>query len=71
MGLQRRADRGDQVQPSGAPPRLKFKRGADGALQVDDPEAGERKTSTEPAERPPTPDDPRTAPAYFPHLGGS
>jgi hypothetical protein len=70
MGLQRRADRGQLEQPSGAPPRVKFKRGADGALEVDDPAARERKTATEPAERPPTGDDPRTGPAYFPHQGG-
>jgi hypothetical protein len=70
MALQRRADRGQLDQPSGAPPRVKFKRGADGGLEVDDPERDERQTTTEPAERPPTGDDPRSAPPYWPHQGG-
>ena len=59
MALQRRADRGNQVQPSGAPPKLKVRRDADGALQVEGPDEGERKATVEAAERPPTPDDPR------------
>ena len=62
MALQRSGtDRGSEVQPGGAPPRLKFTRGADGKLQVDEP-AEERGTATEAAERPVTPDDPRSGP---------
>ena len=62
MGLQRSGgDRGADVQPGAAPPRLKFRRGADGQLEVDAP-AEERRTATEAAERPVTPDDPRTGP---------
>ena len=62
MGLQRSGgDRGAEVQPGGAPPRLKFKRGADGELKVDEPEE-ERRTAVEASERPVTPDDPRTGP---------
>lgn len=61
MGLQRSGgDRGAEVQPGGAPPRLKFKRGADGKLEVDEPPE-DRVETVEAAERPPTPDDPRTA----------
>ena len=59
MALQRRADRGNQVQPSGAPPKLKVRRDADGGLHVEGPDEGERKPTVEAAERPPTPDDPR------------
>jgi hypothetical protein len=70
MGLHKRADRGEQVQPSGAPPRLKFLRGADGQLRVDE-EREETKTAVEAAERPPQPDDPRSGPLRdIPPLGG-
>lgn len=49
MGLQRSgADRTSEVQPGAAPPKLKFKRGADGDLEIDRP--GE------------TPDEPDAAP---------
>jgi hypothetical protein len=62
MSLQRSGgDRGADVQPGAAPPRLKFKRAADGKLEVDGPER-ETGTAIEPAERPPTPDDPRIGP---------
>ena len=61
MALQRTGDRHAEVQPGGAPPRLKFKRGADGKLEVDEPPR-ETTTTTEAAERPTTPDDPRTGP---------
>jgi hypothetical protein len=72
MGLHRRADRGEQVQPSGAPPRLKFTRSADGSLQIDDPASGERKTAIEAAERPVTHDDPRMGPLRdVPPVGGA
>ena len=57
-----RADRGDEVEASGAPPRLKVSRGADGALQVRGPadlDPADRKAAVEAAERPVTPDDPR------------
>jgi hypothetical protein len=61
MGLQRSGgDRGAEVQPGGAPPRLKFTRDADGKLQVDEPEQ-ERRTATEAAERPSAGGDPRGA----------
>jgi hypothetical protein len=61
MGLQRTGgDRGAEVQPGGAPPRLKFKRDAGGKLEVDEPKPKTVET-VESAERPPTPDDPRTA----------
>ena len=59
MGLQRSGgDRGAEVQPGGAPPRLKFKRTADGKLEADEPRRPTRE-AVEAAERPPTPDDPR------------
>jgi hypothetical protein len=61
MGLQRRDDRGQLVQPSGAPPRLKVNRDASGKLKVqgpDDLDPAEAKGTVEAAERPPTPDDP-------------
>ena len=61
MGLQRSgADRGDQVQPGGEPPKLKFTRGADGKVQIVGDPAKTVETS-ESAERPPTPDDPRAS----------
>jgi hypothetical protein len=61
MALQRSGgDRGAEVQPGGAPPRLKFTRGSDGKLDVDEPRP-ETVETTEAAERPPTPDDPRSA----------
>ena len=60
MALQRSGtDRGADVQPGGAPPRLKFRRGADGKLEADE-RRDETHESAEPAERPPTGDDPRT-----------
>ena len=70
MGLQRSgADRGDQVQPGGEPPKLKVRRGADGKLKVgEDPDPTVE--TVESAERPPTPDDPRTGISPFlPPLG--
>lgn len=65
MGLQRRADRGDQVQPSGAPPRLRVSRAADGGLRVHDPDDADREDpqgSVEATEPPPVADDPRRGP---------
>ena len=60
MGLQRSGgDRGAEVQPGGAPPRLKFKRTADGKFEADEPRDPTVET-VEAAERPPTPDDPRS-----------
>jgi hypothetical protein len=72
MGLQRSGgDRGAEVQPGGAPPRLKFTRGADGKLEVDEPRAETHET-VESAERPATPDDPRTGPLRnVPPIGGA
>lgn len=50
------------MQPGGAaPPKLTFKRDAKGELVVDEPER-ELRTAVEAAERPVTPDDPRTGP---------
>jgi len=61
MGLQRSgADRGADVQPGTAPPKLKFKRAADGELKIDTPDA-ETQETVEAAEKPPYPDDPRNA----------
>ncbi len=74
MGLQRRDDRGQLVQPSGAPPRLKIKRDPDGKLKVEGPDdegPDERRAPVEAAERPPQPDDPRSGPLRdAPPLGG-
>jgi hypothetical protein len=71
MALQRSGgDRTADVQPGGAPPRLKFKRAADGKLEVDEPRQ-ETHEAVEPAERPSTPDDPRTGPLRdVPPIGG-
>jgi len=60
MGLQRRADRGDQVQPSGAPPRLKVRRGQDGQVEVEGPDREPTHPETIAEERPPEPSDPRS-----------
>jgi hypothetical protein len=72
MGLQRSGgDRGADVQPGGEPPRLKFTRGVDGKLQVDEPRSDTHET-VEAAERPATPDDPRTEPfRNMPPMGGA
>ena len=72
MALQRSGgDRGAEVQPGGEPPRLKFTRGVDGKLQVDEP-ASETHETSEAAERPPMPDDPRPAHVRnVPPLAGS
>lgn len=62
MSLQARNTRENQVQPGGtAPTKLKFKRDASGKLVADEPKP-ELKTAVEAAERPVTPDDPRTGP---------
>lgn len=61
MSLQSRNTRESQVQPGGAPPGLKFKRDASGNLVADEPKQ-ELKTAVEAAERPVTPDDPRSGP---------
>lgn len=71
MGLQRSGgDRDSEVQPGAAPPRLKFRRGADGKLEVDaarDP----TRTAVEAAERP-APGDPRMGPLRdVPPVGGA
>ena len=61
MGLQSSgSDRGADVQPGGEPPKLKFKRAADGALKIDKPD-DETHETVESAEKPPYPDDPRQA----------
>ena len=61
MGLQRSGgDRGAEVQPGGAPPRLKFKKTADGKFEADEPRSPTNET-VEAAEKPPMPDDPRSA----------
>jgi hypothetical protein len=71
MGLQRsQTDRSADVVPGADPPKLKFTRGADGKLQIDEPPR-ETKTATEAAERPPQPDDPRSGPLRdVPPVGG-
>ena len=59
MALQRRDSRGQDVQPAGAPPRLKVERDAEGRLRVvPPPEARRPETIAE--ERPPEAPDPRT-----------
>ena len=70
MGLQRSGqDHGDQVQPGGAPPKLRVRRGPDGKLRVGDDPSPTTET-VEAAERPPTPDDPRTGVSpYLPPIG--
>ena len=72
MGLQRSGDsHGDQVQPGGEPPKLKFVRGTDGKLKLGGDPAPTKET-VEAAERPPTPDDPRSAISRnVPPYGGS
>jgi hypothetical protein len=74
VGLQRRDDRGQLVQPSGAPPRLKVSRDGSGKLKVKGPEdldPGDVHGTVEAAERPPQPDDPRSGPLRdVPPLGG-
>jgi hypothetical protein len=74
MGLQRRDDRGQLVQPSGAPPRLKISRDGSGKLKVqgpDDLDPADTKETVEAAERPPQPDDPRSGPLRdIPPVGG-
>ena len=66
MGLQRRADRGEQVQPGSAPPpKLAVRRGPDGKIIVAGPADLDRstlRTAVEGAERPGQPDDPRSGP---------
>ena len=60
MGLQRSGtDRGADVVPGGAPPKLKFKRSAEGELKIDEPPADATHEAVEAAERPPVPGDPR------------
>ena len=68
MALHQRNDRGEFVNPAGGGPlpKLKVKRGADGKLEVQDPEPKEpTQAETRPDERPPFPDNP--APAPNPH----
>jgi len=62
MALHQRNDRGDFVNPAGGGPRpkVKMRRGPDGKLEVDDPEAAPVHEETRPDERPPFPEDPRT-----------
>ena len=75
MGLDRRADRTEQMQPSGAPPRLKVSRDAAGGLRLKgegEPDPEDRKEAVEAAERPVTPDDPRFGPMRdVPPVGGA
>ena len=56
MGLQRRDDRGQLVQPAGAPPRLKVRRDPDGRLVVGggDPGAPAGPDADEPEQAPQT-----------------
>ena len=74
MGLQRRDDLGELVQPSGAPPRLKITRDGSGKLKINGPEdldPANVHPTTEAAERPPQPDDPRSGPMRdVPPVGG-
>ena len=70
MGLHQRNDRGEFVNPAGGtPPTLKIKRGADGKLEVEDPEATPPvQEETRPDERPPYPAD--TRPPIDPNAAG-
>ena len=68
MALHQRNDRGEFVNPAGGGPlpKLKVKRGADGKLEVQDPEGKPPvKEETRPDERPAYPDNP--APIPNPH----
>ena len=71
MALHQRNDRGDFVNPAGGGPRpkLKVKRGADGKLEVQDPEPGPKLAETRPDEKPAEPEDPR-GPFINPHTQG-
>ena len=65
MPLNRRSDRGELINPSGAGPlpKLKVKRGPDGKLEVEDPGAKPPvHEEIRPDERPPFPDDPGPQP---------
>jgi hypothetical protein len=61
VALHQRNDRGEFVNPAGGGPRpkLKVRRGADGKIEVQDPEATDAHEETRPDERPPQPEDPR------------
>ena len=61
MALHQRNDRGEFVNPAGGGPlpKLKVRRGADGKIEVADPEAKPVREETRPDERPPDAPDPR------------
>jgi hypothetical protein len=71
MALHQRNDRGEFVNPAGGGPlpKLKVKRGADGRLEVQDPESTPVHEETRPDERPPYPEDPR-GPINPDHVSG-
>ena len=71
MALHQRRDREELVNPAGGGPlpKLKVKRGADGKLEVKDPEPkAPPQAEIRPDERPPEAGDPRTGPD--PHTAG-
>ena len=71
MALHRRSDRGEFVNPAGGapPPKLRVRRGADGKLEVEDPEGTPPvHAETRPDERPPEGPDPRGP--INPHTSG-
>lgn len=62
MALHQRSDRGEFVNPAGGapPPKLKVRRGADGKLEVEDPDGkAPVHEETRPDEKPPYPADTR------------
>ncbi|HEX8207200.1 MAG TPA: hypothetical protein VF587_14160 [Solirubrobacteraceae bacterium] len=58
MALHRKNERGELFDAGGLP-KLKVKRGADGRLEVQDPDPKPVHEETRPDEKPPQPPDPR------------
>jgi hypothetical protein len=70
MARHERAPREVPAEPFAGPVRVQVRRGPDGRVRIVPPERGLTET-TEAAERPPTPDDPRQGPfRNVPPLGG-
>jgi hypothetical protein len=71
MARHERSPREVPAQPFGGPVRVRVRRGQDGRPTIVQPER-ELVETTEAAERPPTPDDPRPGPFRIaPPLGGA
>jgi hypothetical protein len=70
MALHQRNDRGEFVNPAGGGPRpkVRMRRGPDGKLEVETPDADPPVEETRADERPPFPDNP--APVPNPHTQG-